>query len=156
MPRYSGVRCSTNAAIASLHVVGTETRRLTLGLDDADRRAPTRPKSRRSTARFAARTASGGWAAIARREPLGDLFELFVGDDVLGQTDAVRLVGVDLRRREDQLLRLGRADQAREALGPAEVGDDPVLELERARACVPRAKTRMSHASASWSPAPSA
>ena len=89
-------------------------------------------RSDASTARFAPCTASGGCAAIVGRER-GDLgVEVGFVDEPVAQPDAVRLLGVDARRGPDQLLRLARADDARQALRAAEVGQDAVLVLEQA------------------------
>ena len=89
----------------------------------------TRPAA--STARFAPCTASGGCAAIVAASAVDLGFELVVVDEPLAQPDAVRLVGVDARRGPDQLLGLARADDARQPLRAAEVGQDPVLVLEQ-------------------------
>ena len=89
----------------------------------------TRPAA--STARFAPCTASGGCAAIVAASAVDFGFELVVVDEPLAQSDAVRLVGVDARRGPDHLLRLARADDARQPLRAAEVGQDAVLVLEQ-------------------------
>ena len=84
-----------------------------------------------STARFAPCTASGGCAAIVAASAVDLGVEIGVVDEPLAQADAVRLVGVDARRGPDQLLRLARADDARQPLRAAEVGQDAVLVLEQ-------------------------
>src|SRR5262249_57466540 len=49
------------------------------------------------------------------------------------EPDTKGLVGVDLCGREDELLGLAGADQTRQPLRAAEIGQDPVLELEETR-----------------------
>src|SRR5262245_23189113 len=69
------------------------------------------------------------------RDPVGERggfgIECVVVHETLAQTDAVRLVGVDACRGPDELLRLARAHDARQALRAAEVGEDAVLVLEQ-------------------------
>ena len=87
-----------------------------------------------STARFAPAPRAGAGPASLVAERAGFVLELVVVDEPLREPDAVRLVGVDLRRGEDHLLGLARTDQTRQALRAAEVGNDPVPELEQTEA----------------------
>src|SRR5207302_782114 len=66
-----------------------------------------------------------------RRERTGIGFQRVVVDEPLTQSDAIRLVGVDAGCGPDELLGLARADDARQSLGSAQVGQDPVLVLEQ-------------------------
>src|SRR5438132_9694168 len=57
--------------------------------------------------------------------------ELRVLDHAVHEADAERLLGVDAGRGEDELLRPGRPHQAWQPRGAAQVGQEPVAELER-------------------------
>src|SRR5215208_6369919 len=59
----------------------------------------------------------------------GRVEQLVVGHDLVREPVAVRLVGVDRVADQVHLARLRLPDQPRQALGPAEAGDDPEVDL---------------------------
>src|SRR5215218_8380022 len=59
----------------------------------------------------------------------GGRVDLLVGDDGVGQTDLERLLRADVPAGEDEVLGLGRTDQAGQPLGTARAGDDAEQDL---------------------------
>jgi hypothetical protein len=79
--------------------------------------------------RLAAATASGPVGGDRRRRDRAVGSSASGGTTRVGQADAQRLGGVDHVAGDAQLLGLGDADPAGQALGAAEAGDDAELDL---------------------------
>ena len=85
-----------------------------------------------SIARLAAASASGGPAANLRGHGHRRRVHLVVRDDGVGQADLQGLLRADVPAGEDQVLRLGGADQPGEPLRAAGAGDDAEQDLRLA------------------------
>ena len=85
--------------------------------------------------------ASGAWPASLRRPHQRRLEQLVVGDDAVDKAELERLVGEDRVADQVHLQRLVLADQARQALGAAEAGDDAELDLGLAEDAPPRRRS---------------
>ena len=152
-PSYFGVRCSMNAVIASR----MSFERNAIACASA---STTKPFAHREVGgcRDRALRALHRERRLTRDlagERLDFLLQIGLVDEPFAQADAVRLVRIDARRRPDHLLGLAAPTTRGSRWVPPRSGRMPYL-CSSSPTLAPRAKTRMSHASASCSPAPSA
>ena len=83
-------------------------------------------------ARLASAWASTAPAASCGGQGQRPVVELVGGDDLVDEAHRQRLRGADLAAAHDEVLGLGRADQAGQALGAAAAGDDAEQHLRLA------------------------